>query len=526
MKRLLTLLLFAVVACADAAAQAQTPPATNHQQQSEQARAVAEKSALPPSPSAAAATKEDENCGCESKSLPATLAVVNGARITAQDIEAQTKLRVSELQQQVVVARKRELDIQINSRLLKAEAGKRSLSQGQLIEAEIIARVKEPTEADALAFYEKNKGRIQGEFKMVVPGIINYLRAQRQGEEAQKFAERLRATYQVKVLAETFGPSFTAAERARVLAEVNGARITSGDIEDSLRPLIFHVQQQVYDVRRQELESRVIDTLLTQAAQKRNITVEALLEADLAPKVPKVEETAARDFYEQNKERMIGDFAQLKEQITQHLQQREIEKAETAFAEQLRRAATLQVYLETPEPPLYVISTDARPSKGNPAAPITIIEFTDYQCQSCAAAQPVIEKLASEYGDKVRLVVRNFPLPQHRNALKAAEAAEAAFEQNKFWEYASILMQNQSALEIDKLKEYATRAGLDRSKFDAALDSGKFAAQVQRDADDGMRFGINATPAIFVNGRQAVSNDYETLKATIEATLKNGAAKK
>jgi protein-disulfide isomerase len=125
----------------------------------------------------------------------------------------------------------------------------------------------------------------------------------------------------------------------------------------------------------------------------------------------------------------------------------------------------------------------------------------------------------------VRLVVRNFPLPQHRDALKAAEAAEAAFEQNKFWEYTSILMQNQSALGIDKLKEYATRAGLDRSKFDAALDSGKFAAQVQRDADDGMSFGINATPSIFVNGRQATSNDYETLKAAIEVALKNRAAK-
>jgi protein-disulfide isomerase len=117
-------------------------------------------------------------------------------------------------------------------------------------------------------------------------------------------------------------------------------------------------------------------------------------------------------------------------------------------------------------------------------------------------------------------------LPQHRNAAKAAEAAEAAFEQHKFWEYASILMQNQSALETDKLKEYATRAGLDRSKFDAALDSGKYAAQAQRDMDDGMSYGINATPTVFVNGRQARSNSYDSLKAAIEAALKNRATKK
>lgn len=533
MNRLLTLFLFAVAACAPALAQAQqpqppqkqTPPVVNNNQQSTPPRAATEKTALLASPSVPATPKEAENCGCESKSLPATLAVVNGVQITAQEIEPQTKLRVVELQRQVVVARQRELDIQINSRLLKAEASKRALSPVKLIEEEILAHVKEPTEADALAFYDKNKGRISGEFKSVLPGIINYLRGQRQSEEAEKFATRLRSAYQVKVLAEPLAPSFTAAERARVLAEVNGAKITSGNIEDSLRPLIFHVQQQVYNVRKQELERRVVDALLVQEAQKRKITVDALLDADLAPKVPKVEEAAAREFYDQNRERMTGEFAQLKEQITQYLQQREVEKAETAFAEQLRRSATLQVYLETPEPPVYDISTDARPAKGSPAAPVTIIEFTDYQCQSCAAAQPVIEKLVGEYGDKVRLVVRQFPLPQHSNAQKAAEAAEAAFEQNKFWEYTSILMQNQTALETDKLKEYATRAGLDRSKFDAALDSGKFAAQVQRDMDDGMSYGINSTPTVFINGQQATSNSYDALKAAIEAALKNRAAK-
>jgi protein-disulfide isomerase len=487
--------------------------------------AASEKTVTVASPSNPAATKEAESCGCETASLPETLAVVNSVKITAQDIEAPTKLRINELQRQVIVARQHELELQINSRLLKAEAAKRSLSPVKLIQTEVVAKVQEPTEADALAFYDKNKGRINGDFKTSMPGIIKYLRGQRESEEAGRFAERLRATAQVKILSANAAPAFTEAERARVVAEVNGTPITSGNIEDSLRPLIFHVQRQVYEVRYQELERRVLELLLAQEALKRKITVEALLATDLAPKVPKVEETAVREFYEQNKERLIGDYSQLKEQITQHLQQLEVEKAETAFAEQLRRSATLQVFLEAPVPPVYNISTAARPAKGNTAAPVTIIEFTDYQCQSCSATQPVIEKLVGEYGDKVRLVVRHFPLPQHRQAGKAAEAAEAAFEQHKFWEYAALLTQNQSALEVAKLKEYATRAGLDRSKFDAALDSGKFAAQVQRDMEEGMSYGINSTPAIFVNGRQSMSNDYETLKAAIESVLKNTVAK-
>jgi protein-disulfide isomerase len=116
--------------------------------------------------------------------------------------------------------------------------------------------------------------------------------------------------------------------------------------------------------------------------------------------------------------------------------------------------------------------------------------------------------------------VRDYPLSQHADALKAAEAAEAAREQGKYWEYTMLLYQNQSALGVDKLKEYATRVGLDRAKFDAALDSGKFAESVRRDMQDGDRVGVAGTPTVFVNGRRVERASYEDLKAAIEAALK------
>ena len=120
----------------------------------------------------------------------------------------------------------------------------------------------------------------------------------------------------------------------------------------------------------------------------------------------------------------------------------------------------------------------------------------------------------------MRFVVRDFPLSQHADAEKAAEAAEAAREQGKYWEYAALLFQNQSALQTDKLKEYATRTGLDCAKFDAALDSGRFADKVQRDLNDGERVGVNGTPTFFINGLRATDASYETLKAALDAALK------
>ncbi|HEX8000767.1 MAG TPA: thioredoxin domain-containing protein [Pyrinomonadaceae bacterium] len=495
-------------------AQAQTTPAAG---QSKQATAAVE----PPPPPI-----KNEDCGCEAQTLPEVLAVVNGIRITSKDVSGTVGERVSALQRQVVEARKREVDLQINSKLLEAEAKKRKLSTIKLLEAEVIARVKDPTDAEVQAFYDQNKSRIGAELKDVKSDIFAYLRGQREREEAQKFAERLRAAADVKILVPNVTPPATAADRARVFATVNGERITSDDIENSLRPLIFSVQEQIYTLRQREMDLKINDTLLEQEAQKRKITTSALLEAEVATKVKPITEADARAFYDQNKERLNnGEFAQLKDQIVKFLQEREVRNAQTAFAEQLRRTATVQTFLTPPAPPVYNIATDDQPALGSPTAPVTIVEFTDYQCPSCALTQPLIDKLVKEYEGKVRLVVRDFPLEQHADAYKAAEAAEAAREQGKYWEYVAILLRNQSALGIPKLKEYATQLSLDRQKFDAALDSGKFADHVQRDLRDGMRLGINGTPTLFINGRKIPDNTPGALKAAIETALKDAAKK-
>jgi protein-disulfide isomerase len=169
---------------------------------------------------------------------------------------------------------------------------------------------------------------------------------------------------------------------------------------------------------------------------------------------------------------------------------------------------------------MFNIAIDDRPWKGGANALVTIVEFTDYECPSCGATQPVLEEVVKEFGEKVKLVVRNYPLGQHTHAFKAAEASEAAREQGKYWEYASLLFSNQKALEINNLKEYATRLGLDRAKFDAALDSGRFAGKVRRDLADGDKIGVDSTPSVFINGKRARERSKEALKTAIEAALK------
>ena len=464
-----------------------------------------------------------EGCACESQPLPEALALVNGVKIPSSDIEKSTGEQVAGLQQQVVEARKRELDLTINSKLLTLEAKRRGISTVKLLEQEVVAKVKKPTQTEAQAFYDQNKARIKAEFKDVVDDIISYLSEQQQQTEAKKLADSLRAANEVKVLVTEVKPPVTATERARVLATIKGEAITAGEVEDSLLPLIFDVQEQVYKLRKDELELSINDALLTQEAQKRKITVEALLEAEVKP--APVTEQQMQAFYDQNKDRVSGAFAETKDAIKQYLEQNELRRAERTFVEKLRAAATIKTFLVAPESPVFAISTNDQPSLGSADAPVTIIAFTDYQCPSCAAMHPVLEQLVKEYGNKVRLVTRDFPLSQHTEAFKAAEAAEAAREQGKYWEYIQILLRNQSALSVEKLKGYASELALDRTRFDAALDSGKFTESVQRDVEDGMKLGINGTPTIFVNGRRVSAKGYDELKAIVDAAFPKRAAR-
>lgn len=460
-----------------------------------------------------------EDCACEAQVLPPVLATVNGVSITVRDLEKATGEAVRNLQKQVTEARKNELDLQINSKLLALEAQRRGITTAKLLEEEVVAKVKPPTQTEAQTFYDQNKARIQGDFNSVKDDIVRYLLDERQRVEAKKFADGLRAASNTVVKVPQAVAPRNDSERAQVLAIVDGENITSGDVEESLKALVFEVQEEVYKLRQNEIDLLINDTLLAQEAQRRKVTTNALLDAEVKP--TPVTEEQARLFFEQNKERVSGDFAQTKEAIISYLQTTALRIAERAFVDRLRASASVEVFLKAPESPVFSISTKDQPSLGDDNAAVTIIAFTDYQCPSCASMHPSLERLVKENSGKVRLVTRDFPLAQHADAFKAAEAAEAAREQGKYWEYIHVLMQNQSSLGVEKLKSFAEQLGLDRTRFDAALDSGRFTATVQRDIEDGMKLGVKGTPSVFINGRRVTATNYEDLKASVDAALKS-----
>ncbi|MCA1605619.1 MAG: DsbA family protein, partial [Acidobacteria bacterium] len=224
-------------------------------------------------------------------------------------------------------------------------------------------------------------------------------------------------------------------------------------------------------------------------------------------------------FYAENKAKIPGELAAVSGQIASYLEQQDRQRLERAFSERLRKGADIRLLISEPALPVQAISVDDDPVRGDANAPVTIVEFTDFQCSSCAAMQPILEEVLKSYGPKVRLVVRDFPLAMHANARKAAEAANAAHAQGKFFEYTALLLKRQNALDVPSLKKYASELGLDRVRFDAALDGGKYAAEVRHDIDDGELYGVDSTPAIFVNGIALREMSVEALRALIDRGL-------
>jgi protein-disulfide isomerase len=467
---------------------------------------------------------KEEDCGCDSKAPTDVAAMVNGAKVTFKDVDDPIKDRLTELQKQVSSARSDALNREIAARLFQSEARRRGITVDKL-EAEINARAQEPTEADARAYYDQNKQQIEGEYETVRTSIIGWLRSQRQQEAMKKEAERLQPAAKLRVVTPNPTQAKTEADRAKVLAILNAANITAGEIEDAAKPALHDLQQQIYALRKQSLDAKINTMLLDEEARRRNQRSEDVFQAEVSGLIQPVREQDARKFYEENRERISGGYIQVRQQIVEYLEGQEQQRASAAFAEKLRSAAKIQNYLTEPEGPFYRIAIDDQPTKGNPNAPVTIIEFTDFQCPSCGRTQPIIEQVVHEMGDKVRLVVRDFPLDQHQFAQKAAEAAEAARAQGKYWEYTAILFKNQNELGVPKLKEYAGQIGLDQARFDRELDSGQYAALVKRDLRDGGTIGVSSTPSIYVNGRKVQDKTAEGLKAAVEAALKKAPAR-
>lgn len=285
-----------------------------------------------------------------------------------------------------------------------------------------------------------------------------------------------------------------------LVAEVDGRTVTHAELDGWIKDKLFEREitskapAEQYERRSVALAALVDGLVLEAEAERRGITTDELIEQELASGDP-VTDQEVRAFFEMNRGRLqagatLEDFAP---RIREHL---EAQRRDRAVAT-LREAAEVRVVLEPPRTEIAAVG----PARGPSDAPVTIVEFSDYQCPYCKRAEPVVAQVLERYPEEVRFVYRHLPLDHiHPRARPAALAAVCAQEQGRFWEYHARIFQDQSALADEDLRRHAQELGLDLAAFDACREKPQVAEQVERDVAEAQAAGVTGTPAFFVNG--------------------------
>lgn len=287
-----------------------------------------------------------------------------------------------------------------------------------------------------------------------------------------------------------------------LLAKVNGEVISSEDLDHALGVKLIQLQEQLFKLKRSELDAQIEQRLLDQEAAKRGVAVAALLDTEVTAKITLVTEAEIDAAYQANKARFVGSETLIREKLRAMLQQQKLTAQRKAFVASLRSQATIVDRLQPPSVMRLPVSIEGSPVLGEGEAPVTLVEFSDFHCPYCKRVEDTLKALLTQYGTKVKLVYRQFPIQGlHPQARRAAEASLCAHDQGKFWEYHDILFEQSPKAADDDLKSYAEQVGLDSKKFSSCLFRSVHHETVQRDLDEGNRLGLEGTPAFFINGR-------------------------
>ncbi len=283
----------------------------------------------------------------------------------------------------------------------------------------------------------------------------------------------------------------------QVVATVGSHPITEGEVEARIKSQLAAMESQVYELKRKTIEAIADDYALQQAAGESHISVAEYIKRQGGAST--VSDEDAQKFYDQHKAQYHQQpYDQVRASILNTiLAQRENAHRQEILAK-LRSRDPLKIMIQPPRVELEVAD---HPERGPADAPITLAEFADFQCPFCGRVAPTLAGLRQKYGDKLKIVFFDFPLPFHAHAMDAAKAARCAADQNKFWEYHDALFANQAKLTPADLKATAARLGLDGAKFAACFDGGGHQDAIQRDEAQGHQVGVTGTPAFFIDGR-------------------------
>jgi predicted DsbA family dithiol-disulfide isomerase len=291
------------------------------------------------------------------------------------------------------------------------------------------------------------------------------------------------------------GATVASGDGSDVVAEVGGHKFTRAELEQKKAGKLLQARNQFYLAEREALNQFIDEQLLEEKAQAEHLSVEQLLQRDVVSRITDPTEDQLKVYYEgvDTEE----PFASVRDKILAHIHDTRVSKARAEYLKELHNQFSVLIMLS---PPSAQVSLDGAQIRGPQNAPVTVVEFADYECPYCQQIHGDLKKLQQQFEGKMAFAFKDCPLPMHRHAVKAAEAARCAGDQGAFWEYHDLLFEKGGKLELSQLKDYARTLKLDGARFDKCLDAGEEAAAVQKGLHDAKELGITGTPSFFING--------------------------
>lgn len=286
------------------------------------------------------------------------------------------------------------------------------------------------------------------------------------------------------------------------LATVNGKAISNAEIDKAIAADLAKLEAQIYELKKNKLNTLIEEQLLAEEAGKRGITKAALVQAEVTSKAKTATDEEVAVYYGANQAKLQKDLNAWRDQIRTFLNGMKVNERRAAFLNDLRAQHKVEVFLKAPPVFRAEINIAGAYSKGPADAPIQFVEFSDFHCPFCRRVQPTLTQLLAKYEGKIHFVYKDFPLDSlHPQARAAAEAARCAGEQKRFWEFHDKIYAGASDASPGTMQAYAEQTGLDATRFESCRTSRKYQAPVQSDVAEGTKLGINGTPGFFINGR-------------------------
>jgi protein-disulfide isomerase len=317
---------------------------------------------------------------------------------------------------------------------------------------------------------------------------------------------------------------------ANIVAKVDDEIITEQRLEVNLGSKLLDMKKDIYRMKKEKLDQIIADIILLKEAKKKDQPLEKFFE-EVAPPANQfpVSEAEIKTYLDENQDRIRdwkGTVEELRERVKAFLEQQKRFKQISAYAHSLEPQYGVQINLPIPQPPNVKVDIAGAPSLGPEDAPVTVVEFSDYQCPACRSTHEVVKQVKAMYGNQVRWIFKDYPLKIHKEAFKAAEAAHCAEEQGKFWEYQERAF-TAGKLDPDSLFNLAAEMGMDKDKFRECLQSGKYKDYINESIQDASRTGIDRTPSFIINGTVFSGGPaLTTFKSAIDEELKRAGQKK